>query len=652
MKLMGIGKIVLPKNRPILTLILLLAYVADNHCYASHIFGGYINMVQLDQGSGKFLISMNTYLDMAELKNQDDIDVAFFSSEEVKIYRKKDNVLMRMWVWPRPIIDTLIYKNRACAEQKRLNTWVFKYQMEITLPPKEFSDPDGYYIARERCCRNAALTNIQRPSDTGMVFYSEFPSLFQNGQPIQYSSPVFGPLNGDYLCANKTSKYDFSATDPDGDELRYTLTDPVKGNTGPLQIFITFPGPYLPVEWLPGYSAMNAIPGTIPLRIDSKSGMLTVRANRIGLFVFSVQVEKIRNGKRIGMIRHEFQLPVVDCSAKTPPVPIITYQGKPVTELAICPNEIITLETEFNNEWAFQWQKNGDNLDNAVSNKLQVKDVGEYTIVKSFLKTCSNDTIGPAVKLKVTDKVTHVKINASGQSLCYGDSLLLKAFSTDSVTFEWSKNGTMLHLGNVLRIKESGTYRLQASKSNFSCSGAADSIQIQELPPLKLPLSKDTTLCEGDTISLQTAFIEGWQYSWFKEQKPLIVNASRIMITQIGTYQVNATDLSGCKGSATYQIAYDPDCKLKKMKIYIPDVFTPNGDGINDTFEIKNIEQYSDNEVTIFNRWGEIIFHSINYQRPWDGTISGERLPTGIYVYKITLRKEQFSYSGPLTIAY
>ena len=72
------------------------------------------------------------------------------------------------------------------------------------------------------------------------------------------------------------------------------------------------------------------------------------------------------------------------------------------------------------------------------------------------------------------------------------------------------------------------------------------------------------------------------------------------------------------------------------MTFFIPNAFTPNGDGLNDTFEPKmsNIETY---KIMIFNRWGELIFEGNDPRFIWDGTYKGVVVPDGTYTYKIDL---------------
>jgi gliding motility-associated-like protein len=82
----------------------------------------------------------------------------------------------------------------------------------------------------------------------------------------------------------------------------------------------------------------------------------------------------------------------------------------------------------------------------------------------------------------------------------------------------------------------------------------------------------------------------------------------------------------------------------------IPNTFTPNGDGINDTWDIYALRYYPDCRIYIFNRTGQTVFSSIGYAKPWDGTYNGKPLPVGTYYYIINLRNHARVLSGSITI--
>ena len=84
--------------------------------------------------------------------------------------------------------------------------------------------------------------------------------------------------------------------------------------------------------------------------------------------------------------------------------------------------------------------------------------------------------------------------------------------------------------------------------------------------------------------------------------------------------------------------------------IVIPNTFTPNGDGINDTWEIVALLAYPQCTVNIYNRYGAIVYRSIGYQQPWDGRTGGKPLPGGTYYYVINPENGSQKLSGPITI--
>jgi gliding motility-associated-like protein len=73
---------------------------------------------------------------------------------------------------------------------------------------------------------------------------------------------------------------------------------------------------------------------------------------------------------------------------------------------------------------------------------------------------------------------------------------------------------------------------------------------------------------------------------------------------------------------------------IPTMFIYVPNSFTPNGDGLNDTFGISG-EAIQNFSMRIFNRWGDMIFETNSTDEQWNGTFKGQKAPTGSYVYKI-----------------
>lgn len=109
------------------------------------------------------------------------------------------------------------------------------------------------------------------------------------------------------------------------------------------------------------------------------------------------------------------------------------------------------------------------------------------------------------------------------------------------------------------------------------------------------------------------------------------------------TYTIEVTGRGGCK------LSDDVFVKVLKSPV-IPNAFSPNGDGINDTWNIAYIETYPGATVEVFNRYGQIIFSSAGYARAWDGTMKGQPVPAGVYYYVINPKNGRKQLAGSLTI--
>jgi len=79
-------------------------------------------------------------------------------------------------------------------------------------------------------------------------------------------------------------------------------------------------------------------------------------------------------------------------------------------------------------------------------------------------------------------------------------------------------------------------------------------------------------------------------------------------------------------------------------------VLTSNNDGMNDVWYIKNIENYKDNEVTVFNRDGNIVYNKKEYTNDWEGTFNGKQLPDGAYFYVIKFDENEKVLKGTINI--
>lgn len=104
------------------------------------------------------------------------------------------------------------------------------------------------------------------------------------------------------------------------------------------------------------------------------------------------------------------------------------------------------------------------------------------------------------------------------------------------------------------------------------------------------------------------------------------------------------TNAAGCDNLVTLNLIINNSC------LFMPNLFTPNGDGIHDIWLIDGLDLYPDVLVQVFNRWGQLLFESKGYSDPWDGTYNGNALPIGAYYYMINLNNNTEPLNGTITI--
>ncbi len=168
-------------------------------------------------------------------------------------------------------------------------------------------------------------------------------------------------------------------------------------------------------------------------------------------------------------------------------------------------------------------------------------------------------------------------------------------------------------------------------------------------PPFALA-GVDTIIWKYDTIQLGAS--GGVNNNW---QPPYNLTCSNCpdpfaFPEQSSIYYLTVADDKGCEDYDSLRILVRDK---PFSKFFIPDVITPNGDGINDYWFIRDLERYPDNSVKIVNRWGDEVFSEKPYAQRWRGTWKGNELPGGTYYYLIFVRNsegQEGKFDGPLTI--
>jgi gliding motility-associated-like protein len=111
-------------------------------------------------------------------------------------------------------------------------------------------------------------------------------------------------------------------------------------------------------------------------------------------------------------------------------------------------------------------------------------------------------------------------------------------------------------------------------------------------------------------------------------------------------YTLDITDDNNCKNSGSIKVTVSGGTS----KITVPNAFSPNGDGINDIWIISGLSAYPGATVDVFNRYGQLVFHSENNNQAWDGTFNGKPLPLATYYYIIDPKNNEKKIAGSVTI--
>jgi gliding motility-associated-like protein len=266
----------------------------------------------------------------------------------------------------------------------------------------------------------------------------------------------------------------------------------------------------------------------------------------------------------------------------------------------------------------------------------QFEKAGKYTVSltvvsgKGCVDTVSHDVIVHALP---SAKIT----SAGPMSVCFGGSVSLSA--PKGLKYAWSTGETT----QSITVKKTGTYIVVVSDT-FGCSSLDSAHVTIWLQPV-ISAGKDTAISKGFSANLHAS--GGLKYTWTPVTALDNPNIKDPIATPLETtsYIVIGTDANGCLGSDTVIVNVIDD-----HKVITYNTISPNGDGMNDKWVIDNINTFPGAIVTIYNRYGQVIYQTDNYQNDWQGTYNGADLPEGTYYYTITFRDNDKVYKGAINI--
>ena len=275
---------------------------------------------------------------------------------------------------------------------------------------------------------------------------------------------------------------------------------------------------------------------------------------------------------------------------------------------------------------------------------------GTYQIIYS--KILCNQNVQDTALITVRARPNLIQLTG-GDYYCAGQEfnpLALLVSGTPSWDVYYSLNGIPQSVMNVISLPISignsiGTYVLD-SIHDLYCSNimvGSQTISVQDGPQIPLFLG-DTSLCENEsTSSIQVSnFNPLGAVNWYSDaalSNYLFSDDEFFPSSDTSAVFYVTQEVNGCEGP--YGIL---SVSIVPCGFVIPTAFTPNNDNQNDRWEIVGLDnKYPTNSVRIFNRWGELLFESVEGKysnNEWDGTYKGEALPVGSYYYIIELAKD------------
>lgn len=290
----------------------------------------------------------------------------------------------------------------------------------------------------------------------------------------------------------------------------------------------------------------------------------------------------------------------------------VLFNPSPVdtlTDQTACIGQTVSLDAG-NAGAAFSWST-GSN-----GQSISVQDPGSYSVEVTTDQGCVANLVAEVgfVPPPLVDL-------GADTVLCAGQLLLLNA-GNPGLTYAWSTGST----AQTLPVGHSGTFSVAVD--NGFCS-TSDEVTVRFNPaPVPMPVHQFFSCLDDDPHYVAIdAGNPGSTFLWDNGQHGQVLHA-----TGYGWQRVTITNAYGC--SLTDSALVDEFCR---STLFIPNTFTPNGDGRNDLWLASgnNIAQF---DVHVFDRWGGVLFHATDVGHGWDGTANGGPVPNDVYVFQVVYR--------------
>ncbi|HNW70297.1 MAG TPA: T9SS type B sorting domain-containing protein [Bacteroidales bacterium] len=233
-------------------------------------------------------------------------------------------------------------------------------------------------------------------------------------------------------------------------------------------------------------------------------------------------------------------------------------------------------------------------------------------------------------------QITHTDVSCAGGATGTADCIITGG--TLPYSYLWSGGQQTSGITNLA----AGVYSVTVTDSN-NCL-VSDSVRINQTDSVSVSYTTTPVSCvdQHDGKISVTASGGNGDYTYLWSNGAIIPDIEELYA---GTYVITVTDFMGCVGVKSVTVTKsEVDC------INIPTCFTPNGDGFNDTWHIKDAELYPEFFLEVYDRWGLLLYSLNGTYEQWDGTYKGKPLPSETYYYFLRLTSESSVIQGNITI--
>lgn len=298
------------------------------------------------------------------------------------------------------------------------------------------------------------------------------------------------------------------------------------------------------------------------------------------------------------------------------------------------------------------------------------------TLVDTAIQVVATDTLGcldtSLIQIEAIPQVDDLSFTLDHiDSICVNSSIEISASNIQNAgnpEFRWYVNGVLNSDEEVFQYQSgfiSDTISLVVL-SNLDCqaedSGQASLIITPKSLSSSVGLVDDAfTYCESEVPTLLVGKLtnagDSPQFNWYVNGE--LFASNQAVLTEIVLESGDAIQVEMISSMACTSPVFSETFVLESMdcgcELIRPNVFSPNGDGVHDLLQFPGIDCYDRSDITIFNRYGSVVYSSPEYYVPWDGKRSGNPLPEAVYYYVLTTldwQGRKASYAGDVLLKY